>query len=233
MSVKDVANKMEIDMAKVLSKVGDMDREMEYRERYGRPESLVRGGEMANAYLYGGLQTGDVLKPKEGIATSRSMPSDDVPVIFIRYIAPQFDIARGLVADCQVGVWDAVENKFHVTLHDSGVLKKVSSTHVEKVEKVKKSSGICREVVDDFNMVFASKYRGGEALRKQINARCEEGYGLEDFKKVHRNMYNTWGGDQKMAKYLRPQTLWGTKFSAYLNTKTKSIGYVPEDIVPF
>ena len=37
------------------------------------------------------------------------------------------------------------------------------------------------------------------------------------FKQVVDNRVEKWGDDSKMAEYLRPETLFGTKFQAYLN----------------
>ena len=35
-------------------------------------------------------------------------------------------------------------------------------------------------------------------------------------------MLFAWGADSKMVKYLRPETLYGTKFESYLNQKTST-----------
>ena len=50
-----------------------------------------------------------------------------------------------------------------------------------------------------------------------IKNRWDEGYRLDDFYHVIDNMYREWGNDNKMRVYLRPQTLFGTKFESYLN----------------
>ena len=54
--------------------------------------------------------------------------------------------------------------------------------------------------------------------RKHIRARFAEKYTLEDFKKVIDNKVAEWKGTD-MEKYLRPATLFGTKFEGYLNQK--------------
>lgn len=53
--------------------------------------------------------------------------------------------------------------------------------------------------------------------KKHINARLNEGYTLSDFKKVIDIKVAEWGKDKKMSQYLRPSTLFGTKFESYLN----------------
>ena len=50
-----------------------------------------------------------------------------------------------------------------------------------------------------------------------IKARSNEGFEVEDFKRVIDNKVASWGKDPKMSQYLRPNTLFGTKFEAYLN----------------
>ena len=56
-----------------------------------------------------------------------------------------------------------------------------------------------------------------EATRRLINARIKEGHTLQDFKTVIDRKSAEWNGSG-MAQYLRPQTLFGTKFESYLNT---------------
>ena len=42
-------------------------------------------------------------------------------------------------------------------------------------------------------------------------------HALEDFKNVIDWKVSQWGSEEKMERYLRPQTLFGTKFESYLN----------------
>jgi uncharacterized phage protein (TIGR02220 family) len=52
---------------------------------------------------------------------------------------------------------------------------------------------------------------------KHINARITEGFTLDQFKKVIDIKVSKWLNDPKMVDYLRPETLFGTKFESYLN----------------
>lgn len=56
-----------------------------------------------------------------------------------------------------------------------------------------------------------------------INARLSEGFMIDDFKKVIDIKVNKWLNDPKMRDYLRPETLFGTKFESYLNEVPKQI----------
>lgn len=50
-----------------------------------------------------------------------------------------------------------------------------------------------------------------------IRARMNDGFTVEDFTTVIDKMSAKWKGDAKMDDYLRPSTLFGTKFESYLN----------------
>lgn len=74
-----------------------------------------------------------------------------------------------------------------------------------------------KEIIDYLNSKTGKKYRDNvQKNRSLIKARWSEGYRLEDFKQVIDNMVKDWSGT-KYAKYLRPETLFGTKFDGYLN----------------
>lgn len=55
------------------------------------------------------------------------------------------------------------------------------------------------------------------ATQSHINARLAEGFTVEDFYAVIDKKCAEWKGDSKMEQYLRPATLFGTKFESYLN----------------
>ena len=57
-----------------------------------------------------------------------------------------------------------------------------------------------------------------KATQSHINARYAEGFKLEDFKRVIDNQCAKWKGTE-WEQYLRPSTLFGTKFENYLNAK--------------
>ena len=54
-----------------------------------------------------------------------------------------------------------------------------------------------------------------------IKARLNEGFTLDDFKKVIDNKTTEWLNDRKMNKFLRPETLFSNKFEGYLNETPK------------
>lgn len=54
-----------------------------------------------------------------------------------------------------------------------------------------------------------------------IKARLNEGFTVDDFKKVIDNKTTEWLNDSKMNKFLRPETLFSNKFEGYLNETPK------------
>ena len=100
-----------------------------------------------------------------------------------------------------------IENKKEIILSKDNIIK--------KKEKI-------GEVIDYLNEKTGSKYKANTAdTVKHINARLAEGFTVDDFKKVIDNKTAEWLGTE-MAQYLRPATLFGTKFESYLNTKPRT-----------
>lgn len=66
------------------------------------------------------------------------------------------------------------------------------------------------------NKISADFKKETKATRAFITARFKENHTVEDFKAVIDHKWNEWGLDPKMSAYLRPETLFGTKFDSYL-----------------
>ncbi len=89
------------------------------------------------------------------------------------------------------------------------------------------SSDRVSEIIAYLNEKAGTKYRPSTSkTKKLIHARMVEGFTLEDFKQVIDTKCSEWQGTN-MAKYLRPETLFGTKFEGYLNEKPQ--GQKPAD----
>ena len=81
-------------------------------------------------------------------------------------------------------------------------------------------SGSYRVIVDYLNHQAGTSYRPTTKKTKDcIKARLNEGFTIDDFKTVIDKKCAEWIGDEKMERYLRPETLFGTKFEGYLNSK--------------
>ena len=90
----------------------------------------------------------------------------------------------------------------------------------DKKESIKKDRSA---IISYLNERLGTAYRPeGKAIERLINGRLDEGYTVDDFKKVIDNMVSEWGDDEKMQQYLRPSTLFtATHFPEYLNRKPK------------
>lgn len=78
------------------------------------------------------------------------------------------------------------------------------------------------EIVDHLNKRADTHYRATTAnTRKLIKARLKEGFTVDEFKLVIDKKCAEWLNNRDMARYLRPETLFGNKFESYLNAKSR------------
>ncbi|MCW1031245.1 conserved phage C-terminal domain-containing protein [Streptococcus anginosus] len=87
-------------------------------------------------------------------------------------------------------------------------------------------------IIDYLNLKAGTKYRASSAKTKHfIKSRWNEGFREEDFKQVIDIKVRQWLYDLKMNKFLRPETLFGTKFESYLNERSiKQAQPIDDDI---
>jgi uncharacterized phage protein (TIGR02220 family) len=98
-------------------------------------------------------------------------------------------------------------------------ISNINNTSINNKEIYKES---IEEIINYLNNKIDTHYKTTTPKTKQlITARLNEGFTVEDFIKVIDNKYSTWFKDKKMCTYLRPETLFGTKFENYLNEKVK------------
>lgn len=89
---------------------------------------------------------------------------------------------------------------------------------IEEIEEIKESNNnIVRQIVERLNFLTGTKYRTNtDSTKRIIKTRLDDGYTLDDFYAVIDKKTKEWKGTE-MEKYLRPQTLFGSKFESYLN----------------
>ena len=76
-------------------------------------------------------------------------------------------------------------------------------------------------IVEYLNEKAGTKYRAkAEKTKRLIHVRLAEGFTVDDFKTVIDKKCTEWLGTE-WEKFLRPETLFGTKFESYLNAKTR------------
>lgn len=99
--------------------------------------------------------------------------------------------------------------------------KNKSVRNVEKEEKREDGSNEVlpvAEIVGYLNHMTGESYQVmSRETRKLIEGWIKKGYTVKDFMKVIDKKCSDWIYDRKMKRYLRPKTLFGPRFEAYLN----------------
>ena len=87
----------------------------------------------------------------------------------------------------------------------------------KKDKKGNKYTAEIEEIVAYLNQMSGQHYRPtSQNAVKNITARLNEGFTVDDCKTVIYKKVKEWRGTER-AKYIRPETLFGTKFESYLN----------------
>jgi len=139
-------------------------------------------------------------------------------------ITTLFNIINYELYQTDVTIDDTTEKQ--QTLHQKNI-RTYSNKKDKKDKNVKKGkkrnmyipeNGVpYQEIIQDLNQKASLNYKSTTPkTRALIKARFKEGFTLDDFISVHTNQTDEWIGTD-MAKYLRPETLYGTKFESYLN----------------
>lgn len=94
----------------------------------------------------------------------------------------------------------------------------VNEVHIEPVIETSIKNNIpFFEIINYLNEKTGKSFKPSTSLTKRaITARWNEGFSMEDFKVVIDTMAKQWIGNEKMERYLRPETLFGPKFEGYL-----------------
>lgn len=101
------------------------------------------------------------------------------------------------------------------------IIDSVKSVSLKEILQKEESAEFCanvKEIVEYLNSAIGSHYKPSvEKTRTFIRARLREGFTVDDFKTVIDKKTKAWLGNREMQKFLRPETLFGTKFEGYLN----------------
>lgn len=83
------------------------------------------------------------------------------------------------------------------------------------------NNNIYSRVIDYLNQKTSKNFKSStKKTQNLIQARMNEGFEYKDFVTVIDTKTKEWKNDKQMNKYLRPETLFGTKFEGYLNETT-------------
>ena len=112
---------------------------------------------------------------------------------------------------------------------------RLDKIRLDKINVLSGKPDHVKEIISILNDVANKNYKATTPKTRQlINARLNEGFNVDDFRAVIEKKYKQWAGSE-MEKYMRPETLFGTKFEGYLNETViteeppkKKIVYVDE-----
>ncbi|WP_085521374.1 phage replisome organizer N-terminal domain-containing protein [Tuberibacillus sp. Marseille-P3662] len=111
---------------------------------------------------------------------------------------------------------EQAEKESNVTVTEGNATEGEVEEELDKEREEEKIPYV--EIVNYLNSATGSKYRAQtNKTRSLIKARWNEGFRFNDFKLVIEIKTHEWVNDPKMSKFLRPETLFGTKFESYLN----------------
>lgn len=130
-------------------------------------------------------------------------------------------VAQNEQTDCSKRANGVAQNEQTNTRDYSEITTEITTDNNSRAEPDSVAEKI-KTIVDYLNEKTDSHYKATTPKTKQlVQARLKEGFSVDDFKTVIDKKTATWLKDSKMNKYLRPLTLFGTKFEDYLNEKVK------------
>jgi uncharacterized phage protein (TIGR02220 family) len=168
---------------------------------------------------------------------------------FIDYPELRFDVDNGitLCRECHMKIHNSIteqnrgiteQNRVvtEANLKDKGKRIKEKEEKIKDIGEKKKEKekenilSDCKAVIDYLNSKAGTSYRySSKDTQSHVHARLTEGYTVQDFFAVIDKKVEEWKGTD-MEKYLRPSTLFGTKFEGYLNQRvTKKDRYSDVD----
>lgn len=105
---------------------------------------------------------------------------------------------------------------------NTNIENSISNTYIKPNINTYIGSGeVVKNVISYFNEVCGTHYKDQTPKTQTlIKARLKEGFSLDDFRSVIDKKFAEWGNNPEMSNYLRPETLFGTKFESYLNQKS-------------
>ena len=108
------------------------------------------------------------------------------------------------------------DTEVQVTGYRQGSVREVTT---DNINNNKNNNYYITQIVDYLNKSAGTSFRAEAGdTASLITARLNEGYTLSDFKRVIDKKCAEWLGDNRMRAFLRPSTLFGSKFENYLNS---------------
>ena len=123
---------------------------------------------------------------------------------------------KGYQRETKTECFQGVESNIGYQRETKGYQKSTNSNDNDN------DNNIYSRVIDHLNVKASKSFKYTTKKTKScIDARIREGFKEEDFLKVIDIKTKEWKDNPDMSKYLRPETLFGTKFESYLQQEVK------------
>lgn len=196
---------------------------MEYNRANWQSERIQR----TNTYICGlcGLNEKALIKAKNELKLLGLIDFKTAKKKATIYVLTAFLTVKSTV---KTAVKEQSKRELKSSLNGSQNGSHIKTKEKEKdIEKdIEKEKRFISDVIDYLNKSAGTAYRANsQDTIKCITARLKEGFVFEDFKKAIDNKVAEWKGTD-MQTYLRPQTLFGSKFESYVNSaRSTATGY--------
>lgn len=132
-----------------------------------------------------------------------------------KYTTPKYTIIT-INNWCEYQGGNKVTNK-QLTNNQQTTNKQLTTNNNDNNDNNEKNNILAKLVIDYLNQKTGRSFRYSQQSLKHIIARLNDGYTLQDCKKVVDVKCHDWKRNIDMNKYLNPETLFGNKFEKYLN----------------
>jgi uncharacterized phage protein (TIGR02220 family) len=138
--------------------------------------------------------------------------------ITVKFLDELMDDRQEFLQKCSKAGKKSASTKGTSTNKKEECRKKNVESRDKKEEDTPNPKGLLiKEIIEYLNETCDTKYRpSSQNCQKHISARIAEGFTVDDFKEVIKKKFEEWQNTEQV-KYLRPETLFGTKFESYLN----------------
>lgn len=162
---------------------------------------------------------------------------DDLPILNItstRSVSRKFEKLeeKGLLKSKVIKTYGGTKTYYRATELVPNLYSTEGEIDFKEMKEYKETNNKIpyQEILDYLNEKANKSFRNVQGHQRHIRARFKEGYELEDFKKVIDIKVSHWLNDEKYNQYLRPETLFGSKFDDYLNQEPKETEEIVEEI---
>lgn len=119
------------------------------------------------------------------------------------------------------------DNTYYQNCYDP-INKNVKENNTRLINNI--NNNIYSRVIEYLNQKTSKNFKSTtKKTQSLIKARINEGFNYEDFVQVIDTKAKEWLNNKEMEQYLRPETLFGTKFESYLNQNAKKDKAETED----